>query len=152
MDRLVATEHRKAKITPTHLEEAERLRELWSHRPGVRLSQVEFGERYEVGNQSAVGQFLRGETPLSLKAARGFVQGLNDAGLSVTLKDISPRLHAITEGLTVEPTDEYVDVPRTTIALSAGPGREPHFEERIGSLKFKADFLREVGAGRSAAC
>jgi phage repressor protein C with HTH and peptisase S24 domain len=46
---------------------------------------------------------------------------------------------------------EYVDVPRKRVALSAGPGREPHLEEDVGSLKFRADFLRAVGASRQAA-
>lgn len=35
-----------------------------------------FGEQFEIGNQSAVGQFLRGEAALSLKAAKGFALGL----------------------------------------------------------------------------
>ncbi len=41
---------------------------------------------------------------------------------------------------------EFVDVPRKKVALSAGPGREPHVEEDIGRLKFRADFLRSIGA------
>lgn len=76
---------RKAKITPEMKEEAQRLRKLWDERshPG----QAEFGEKYGIGNQSAVGQFLRGETPISLKAARGFAQGLG-----CTIEEFSPRL------------------------------------------------------------
>ena len=76
---------RKAKVTPETLQEAAELKRLWGSRehPG----QAVFGEVYEIGNQSAVGQFLRGETPLSLKAARGFAKGLG-----VDIAEFSPRL------------------------------------------------------------
>lgn len=72
-------------MTEETLEEARLLRLLWDERP--HPGQAEFGERYEIGNQSAVGQFLRGQTPLSLKAAAGFA-----AGLSCSIVDFSPRL------------------------------------------------------------
>jgi hypothetical protein len=77
---------RKANVTDEHREEARRLRALWDqaeHRP----SQEKFGELYKIGNQSAVGQFLRGESPLSLKAAMGFAQGLGRK-----ISEFSPRL------------------------------------------------------------
>ena len=57
------------------------------------MTQAVFGERYGIGIQSAVSQFLKGTTPLSLSAANGFVQGLNEAGHSISLEDISPRLY-----------------------------------------------------------
>lgn len=78
---------RRAKTTLETLEEARKLRELWDSRshPG----QAEFGEIYEIGNQSAVGQFLRGVTPLSLKAAGGFAKGLR-----CRIEEFSPRLAA----------------------------------------------------------
>lgn len=81
----MSTNTRKAKVTDETILESRQLRAIWdstSH-PG----QAEFGEMYDVGNQSAVGQFLRGETPLSLKAAAGFAQGL-----SCKIADFSPRL------------------------------------------------------------
>ncbi len=76
---------RKAKISAENTEEAAKLRALWESRS--HPSQAEFGQTYEVGNQSAVGQFLRGETPLSLNAARGFARGLG-----CQIADFSPRL------------------------------------------------------------
>ena len=84
---VMENEHRRAKVTPETREESARLKKLWDERshPG----QAEFGELYEIGNQSAVGQFLRGQTPLSLKAARGFAQGLG-----CKIEDFSPRLAA----------------------------------------------------------
>lgn len=78
---------RRAKVTPETKEEARRLSELWAARS--HPTQAEFGEAYGIGNQSAVGQFLRGDTPLSLKAALGFAQGLG-----CKLEDFSPRLAA----------------------------------------------------------
>lgn len=81
----MTTTDRRAKVTPETRAEAKRLRELWDTRS--HPSQAEFGEIYGIGNQSAVGQFLRGVTPLSLKAAQGFARGLD-----VALEEFSPRL------------------------------------------------------------
>jgi hypothetical protein len=83
----MAKEDRRAKVTPETKAESARLRKLWDERS--HPSQAEFGEIYGIGNQSAVGQFLRGDTPLSLKAARGFA-----IGLSCRIEDFSPRLAA----------------------------------------------------------
>jgi transcriptional regulator with XRE-family HTH domain len=80
-------DYRRAKVTPETKEEARQLAELWASRS--HPSQAEFGETYGIGNQSAVGQFLRGGVPLSLKAARGFAQGLG-----CKIEDFSPRLAA----------------------------------------------------------
>lgn len=63
------------------------MRDLWSTRS--HPTQAEFAEAYGIGNQSAVSQFLRGDVPLSLKAARGFA-----AGLQCRIEDFSPRLAA----------------------------------------------------------
>jgi hypothetical protein len=78
-------EQRKAKVTDEHRREAARLTELWETR--LHETQAVFGEKYGIGGQSAVGQFLRGEVPLSLKAARGFAKGLQ-----CQISDFSPRL------------------------------------------------------------
>lgn len=77
---------KKARVTDEHLQEAARLRAIWDATPEKPSQQV-FGERFEIGNQSAVGQFLRGAVPLSMKAAAGFARGLQ-----CNLADISPRL------------------------------------------------------------
>lgn len=69
-------------------EEARRLREIWGKvDASQRGTQADFGEAHSVGNQSAVGQFLRGKTALSLKAAKGFAKGLG-----CQIADFSPRL------------------------------------------------------------
>lgn len=151
----MATGSRKAKVTEEHRAEAARLKTLWESRPGpLKLSQVEFGERYEIGNQSAVGQFLRGELPLSRNAARGFVVGLNEAGHHVTLSDISPRLQAEVDRLAlVSPPaeEEFVPVKRIGVSLSAGHGAEPATEDVVGHLQFTRDFLRDCGVSPGSA-
>ena len=76
---------RKAIVTEEHRQEAALLSAIWDRVP--HPNQTTFGERYDVGSQSAVGQFLRGDTPLSLKAAVGFATGLN-----CKISDFSPRL------------------------------------------------------------
>lgn len=78
-------QYRKAKVTDENREEARLLKALWDVK--IHETQEIFGERYEIGGQSAVGQFLRGEVPLSLKAARGFAKGLK-----CEIADFSPRL------------------------------------------------------------
>lgn len=76
---------KKAIVTEEHREEAALLSALWDRLP--HPNQTIFGEQYDVGSQSAVGQFLRGDTPLSLKAAAGFAMGLG-----VKISEFSPRL------------------------------------------------------------
>lgn len=76
---------RKAIVTEEHLEEARRLKEIWDRTP--HETQAVFGEKYGIGNQSSVGQFLRGAVPLSMKAAGGFA-----VGLGCEIRDFSPRL------------------------------------------------------------
>jgi len=77
--------NKKAKVTDIHREEARLLRELWHAKKPC--SQAEFGERFEIGNQAAVSQFLTARTPLSLNAAIGFA-----SGLGVRISDFSERL------------------------------------------------------------
>jgi transcriptional regulator with XRE-family HTH domain len=76
---------RPAKVTPEHLEEARRLKLLWTQRN--ELTQEKFGEEFEIGTQGAVWRFLNGKDPLSLKAAKGFA-----VGLKCNIADFSPRL------------------------------------------------------------
>lgn len=94
-------DQRKAKVTDEHRREAALLTELWETR--LHETQAVFGEKYGIGGQSAVGQFLRGEVPLSIKAARGFAMGLQ-----CEISDFSPRLakQAAELGLVSGGTDE----------------------------------------------
>lgn len=79
------TKNKKAKVTPETKEEARQLRAIWDKTE--HPSQAVFGEIYGIGGQSAVGQFLRGDVPLSVKAAKGFAEGLGCA-----VDEFSPRL------------------------------------------------------------
>lgn len=82
---------RKAKVTEEHLAESQRLRTLWAAykaKPAA-LTQEKFGAEFDIGSQGAVNQFLKGDTPLSMKAAKGFAKGLG-----VSLAAFSPRLAA----------------------------------------------------------
>jgi hypothetical protein len=76
-------------ITDEHRKECRALREIWDKTPN-RLTQVEFGEKFNIGSQAAVGHFLRGTSAISLKAAKGFA-----AGLGCRISDFSPRLAAL---------------------------------------------------------
>lgn len=68
-------------------EDAARLKALF--KTHTKLSQMEFGQIYEIGTQGAVWQYLNGVTPLNLSAAIKFARGL---GCSVG--EFSPRLAA----------------------------------------------------------
>lgn len=83
----MAKNPRKAIVTDEHRQEAAKLKAIWLQKP--RPEQGAFGEAHEIGGQSAVSNFLRGDSPLSLKAARGFAKGLG-----CEIADFSPRLAA----------------------------------------------------------
>jgi len=85
------TAPKKAPVTDENRREAARLKEIWDLEP--RDSQAVFGEKYKIGGQSAVGQFLRGDVALSLKAALGFERGLGHP-----IAEFSPRLARIATG------------------------------------------------------
>src|SRR5574341_811269 len=118
--------HRKARVTAEHREEAAKLYALWKA-TNHGLTQAEFGERYAVGNQSAVGQFLRGDAPLSQKAAAGFAKGL---GCSIAA--FSPRIASeLNERKAHEEKpgdDEFALVQRADVKLSAGHGHIVYHE------------------------
>lgn len=126
----VISHSKKAKVTHTTLEEAQALRALWESTE--HPSQAVFGDVYGIGNQSAVGQFLRGAVPLSLKAAQGFAKGLK-----CSIADFSPRLATQYEGIAALLDGKY------SKNLSPGGIAELHLEQRaiVGS----AD-----GAGKGA--
>lgn len=68
-------------------QESSLLRKFWEAAEVGRPSQQEFGEKYGIGGQSAVGNFLHGRSLLSMKAGLGFSRGLG-----VPLASFSPRL------------------------------------------------------------
>lgn len=78
--------NKNAKITEENSQEAARLKAIWE-KGNPRMSQATFGEKYNIGSPGAVYQFLKGITPLSMKAAIGFAEGLG-----CQISDFSPRL------------------------------------------------------------
>jgi hypothetical protein len=134
---------RKVKITPETLEESERLLAIWEAAKG-RPNQAVFGEMYGVGNQSAVGQFLRGDTPISLKAAIGFAKGLG-----CEIEDFSPRLakvaHEASRVTTLDDESEFIPVRHIAVKFSNGMGRAVVSETTKPTLSFRSDFIRKLG-------
>lgn len=85
-------ENKQGKVTEENQEEARKLLTLWKATAARRAddgagTQESFGDKYDIGNQSAVGFFVNGKTALSLKAAVGFA-----AGMYCRVADFSPRL------------------------------------------------------------
>ena len=146
--RMQAKDQRKAKATPESRGEAAKLKAIWESSP-YKISQAAFGERYEIGSQPAVGFFLNGDTPLSLKAAQGFAKGLK-----CEIEEFSPRLASKARGIAEsvgQVPDEFVEVARVNVDLSAGPGAIGGIHEEIGSLAFRRDFLAGCGVTPASA-
>ena len=133
-------------------QEANDLSRIWKAAPkSKRGTQEEFGEKWGIGSQSAVGQYLRGDIPLNFKAAMAFA-----SGLECQISDFSPRLAGEIEGLArhaVEAStdDEFADVRRLDVKVAAGHGSVPYLEEELGALKFRRDFLRSIGVSEGNA-
>jgi transcriptional regulator with XRE-family HTH domain len=79
---------RRGIVTPENEGESRKLKALWvEYRSAGGLSQLEFGDEFGIGTQSAVTNMLNGKMAISLKAAKGFAKGLG-----VEIKQFSPRL------------------------------------------------------------
>lgn len=78
-------------LTPEQQADAKRLRQLWDERHG-HLSQQAFGEKYDLGDQGNVTQYLNGYIPLNLAAGIKFAHAL-----MVPVSEISPTLGEITK-------------------------------------------------------
>lgn len=138
-------ESRRAKVTPETLEEARKLRELWDTRS--HPSQAVFGEMYGIGNQSAVSQFLRGQAPLSLKAANGFAQGLD-----CRIEDFSPRLAAEASSIAGMVAGGDAQVADVASQIAALPVKQRDWVLR--TVRDAIEFARETitnGLGNSPA-
>lgn len=115
----------KPKVTSETLEESRRLKAIWdsTEHPGQAI----FGEEFGIGSQSAVGQFLRGERPLSLKAAIGFSKGLkcNISDFSTRLTETIAAASASTlnsELIESPEAGDFVDITQYTACGAMGPG------------------------------
>lgn len=148
-DAVMSADHRRAKPTQETREEARRLKEIWTATPD-KPSQAVFGERFNIGSQSAVALFLSGTTPLSKKAAKGFA-----VGLGCRVEDFSPRLASeideLAEGQASSKADEFAQVRRVDVQLSAGHGALVVEEFSKSALTFRRSFLSEIGVSPNSA-
>lgn len=124
---------RKAKVTPETVEESVRLRAIWDSTT-KKPSQTIFGEMYEVGSQSAVATFLKGTTPISLKAAKGFARGLG-----CKISDFSPRLAALETAWPFELVDRDLYESLPTALQHKAQVRMQDVLEEIESQALKAN-------------
>lgn len=83
-------------VTPTPVEDAERLRKLLD---GLDISQAEFAEQYDIGSQAQYWQYLnpdkKGGRPLNIMAAIGFARGIDALQCRCTVGDFSPYLQQV---------------------------------------------------------
>ncbi|XJC72772.1 hypothetical protein ACHFCA_17385 [Delftia tsuruhatensis] len=139
----------KNEARAVYTEEAARLRAIWDATPN-RMSQAEFGETYNIGGQSAVNNFLKGASPLSLKAALGFARGLG-----VSMRDFSPRLADQAKAVAETATDLPPASPSPTPGpAKAGPGadrkkylvamHDPATEVQVGMVLVLADSMEDA--------
>lgn len=63
------------------------LKKLYEDNVPEGMSQEQFGQRYGIGSQGMVWQYLNGHTPLTVEACARFARGLG-----VKIEDISPIL------------------------------------------------------------
>lgn len=151
------TQPAKKQKRELYLEEAARLRAIWDATPN-RLSQAEFGEAFNIGGQSAVGNFLKGTSPLSLKAATGFARGLG-----VAIEQFSPRLaeeaRAIAGAIDASRGDGALTASGRTASTTPGPPvragtkqkylvavHEPETERQVGMVLLEATSLSDAHA------
>lgn len=130
------TENRRGYVTDEHKREAEALRKIYEEKLAERIkdsagTQAEFGEKYEIGNQAAVGFFLSGKTALSLKAARGFA-----LGLGVQIDAFSPRL--------AEMAEEVGKLARTDPPSRTRIARSPRIGEVRSSIQNKGSHTGRI--------
>ncbi|BEP50537.1 MULTISPECIES: S24 family peptidase [Variovorax] len=138
----VAKKSKQGTLTAENLEESRKLKALYLAAEHG-MSQEAFGQKYGIGNQGAVWQCLNGKgMPISLKAARGFAEGLR-----VDIAAFSPRLaeEAAKNVAYVPDEDEFVRVRRVGVSFSQGHGQVVYEEGNKAPLTFRRDFLRKLG-------
>lgn len=105
---------KQSKIEPIHVEEARKLKALFNERAG--MSQEAFGDKYGLGSQGMVWQYLNARSPLNLEAAIKFARALQ-----CFVREFSPRL--------AEALDGSVSNPMTPAEIAAAfeagsPGKQ----------------------------
>lgn len=130
-------------LTPEQVADANRLKALFNARKNG-LSQADFGAKYEIGTQGMVWQYLNAYTALNAKSAAGFA-----TGLGCKVSDFSPHIAAEIETLSQSQVstdpDEFAQVRRVDVSVSAGHGALVVEEYSKSSLTFRRSFLQEIG-------
>lgn len=143
-------------VTPQQKEDAARLKSLfdeWKARQrelGRDVRQEEIAHQLGL-SQSALSQRLGGKMAIN----RDFAAKVA-ALIGKPVFEFSPRLAGEIEGLAkhaieAPPDDEFADVRRLDVKVSAGHGSVPYLEEEMGALKFRRDFLRSIGVSEANA-
>lgn len=130
-------------LTPEQVADANRLKALFNARKNG-LSQADFGAKYEIGTQGMVWQYLNAYTALNAKSAAGFA-----TGLGCKVSDFSPHIAAEIETLSQSQVstdpDEFAQVRRVDVSVSAGHGALVVEEYSKSALTFRRSFLQEIG-------
>ena len=148
-------EKRRAKIEPIHLEEAAKLRAIYErvNSGQKKLSQLAFGQQFDIGTQGMVWQSLNGKSALNIDAALKFARGLQ-----CEVADFSPRLAA---SLTSSPASPqlvheirepdarpWIDRDTVTVQVfdaraSMGAGfRQPEHDTVVDTLRLARGWVR----------
>lgn len=134
----------KRELTQWQRDDARRLLALWGERPAPRLNQTEFGERYGIGSQGMVWQYLHAHRALNAKAASGFAAGLN-----CQVSDFSPRLakdiSRMAETELRGSFEGFTKIDRYRVQFAAGAGNDHEVIEAEPQLAFRMDWLQKKG-------
>jgi len=135
-------------------EESRLLSEIWHSVPlKTRGGQAEFGEKYGIGSQSAVSQFLKGESSLSLKAAQGFARGLGckiedfSQRLATTISEVQEYTGSATANITLPGFSATATASNQAPALIAREEGAIYLIENVYPAEFSIPLLSWVRAG-----
>lgn len=136
--------------TPEQQQDAQRLSALlgeWLNaaaaKTGRKLTQEEVAATIGI-SQSALSQRLRGKMAMS----RDFAASVSRM-IGCKVSDFSPSLGAeietLAQGVTATDDDEFAQIRRVDVAMSAGRGALVFEEPSRSALTFRRSFLQEVG-------
>lgn len=136
--------------TPEQKEDAARLSKLFdawllasAQKTGQKLTQEAVAASLNIG-QSALSQRLRGRMSMS----RDFAASVAKL-IGCKVADFSPRLaseiDSLLEGQTSDHDDDFAQISRVNVSVSAGHGALVFEEPSKSALTFRRSFLQEIG-------
>ncbi|AZY50107.1 hypothetical protein C0J09_13970 [Bordetella avium] len=139
-------------LTPTQLADASRLKSLYEDWKDKRRARGESASQETVAallgfsSQSSVSQYVNGKIPLNINALVKFSELFGCAPEDISM-DLAKDIQRIAEAAPEDNSQqEFVQVRRLDVQLSAGHGQIVVSEDEKGRLSFRADFLRSAGA------